>query len=217
MKASIFLNLILAIALVALTIMCVIQRKTIKEATPSDEIESEETSIKEWRQIPIDSANLNCFKIFQDAAALTVGKPDSMNSMTIGWGSLGIIWGKDRHTITVYVRHSRFTHHLMEQNETFTVEAFAPEYADKLQYLGTASGRDENKMKGSGLTVKTMPCGAPAFEEGNLILECRKIFTTDYSTTQMDSSIVQRWYTKGEDFDNVHTAYVGEIIGVWVK
>lgn len=217
MKYSLLINFILAVALVTLTIMYVVQHKQIKSAEPENVAQSEEPAIREWRQVDIDSANLDCFKIFQDAAALTVGTPDAMNSMTIGWGSLGILWGHDRHTITVYVRHSRFTHHLMEQNETFTVEAFDPEYADKLKYLGTASGRDENKMKGSGLTVKTMPCGAPAFEEGNLILECRKIFTTDYATTQMDSTIVQRWYTKGDDFDNLHTAYVGEITAIWVR
>ncbi|MBR1517356.1 MAG: flavin reductase [Bacteroidales bacterium] len=215
MKTANYLNILLAIALVVVTFLWVRSPKPQQEETPQGDTET--AAPKEWVKVDIDSAHLDPFKIFQDAAALTVGKPGNMNSMTIGWGSFGILWGHDSHVATVYVRKSRFTHHLMEENETFTIEAFPPEYSEKLKYLGTASGRDEDKMRGCGMTVKTMPCGAPAFEEGNIIIECRKIFTTDYATTLMDSTVVQRWYTKGEDFDNIHTAYVGEITGIWVK
>lgn len=215
MKTSLLLNIILSLALVIVTLMLILRSPSKNE---TEEAIAEETPAPpEWHQVPIDSANLDCFKIFQDAAALNVGKLGDMNSMTIGWGSLGILWGHDRHTITVYVRHSRFTHHLMEENEYFTVESFPAQYTDKLKYLGTASGRDENKMKGSGMTVKLMPNGAPAFEEGNLILECRKIYTIDYPTAQMDSTIVSKWYSKSDDFDNPHTAFIGEITAVWVK
>ncbi|MBR1792430.1 MAG: flavin reductase [Bacteroidales bacterium] len=214
MKTSHLLNIILSIALVIVTLMLVLHTP---EKETEDTTSIEPTAQPEWHQIPTDSANINSFTLFQNAAALSVGKLGDMNSMTIGWGELGILWGSETHVVTVYVRKSRYTHHLMEENETFTVEAFAPEYADKLKYLGTASGRDENKMKGSGLTVKLMPNGAPAFEEGNLILECKKLYTIDYPTAQMDSNVVSRWYSKGEDFDNIHTAYVGEITAVWVK
>lgn len=173
-------------------------------------------SAQTWQKVSIEEANLNPFTLFQNAAALTVGTKKGMNSMTIGWGQLGILWGSDRHVITVYVRKSRFTKQLMDKNKTFTVEAFPSEYADKLRYLGSKSGRDEDKIKGSGLTVKTMENGAPAFEEGKLILECRKIYDIEYPIDRMPKDIAGRWYG-GTENDNPSTAYVGEITAVWVK
>lgn len=169
-----------------------------------------------WQKVSIEEANLNPFTLFQNAAALTVGKKGEMNSMTIGWGELGILWGRDRYVITVYVRKSRFTKHLMDENKTFTVEAFSDDYAEKLQYLGTKSGRDEDKISGSGMTVKMMENGAPAFEEGNLILECKKIYDIEYPINRLPKDISSRWYG-GKDATNPSTAYVGEITAVWVK
>lgn len=173
-------------------------------------------SAQTWQKVSIEEANLNPFTLFQNAAALTVGNEKGMNSMTIGWGQLGVLWGGDRHVITVYLRKSRFTKHLMDENDTFTVEAFPDEYAEKLQYLGTKSGRNEDKIKGAGLTVKTMENGAPAFEEGKLILECRKIYDIEYPVTRMPKDIADRWYG-GKEKDNPSVAYVGEITAVWVK
>ena len=215
MKISNILNIVLAVALLFLTFKVVNNKKNVQE--PEQTTVEKEQQAKEWRQVNIDSVEINPFTLFQNAAALTVGRQGAVNSMTIGWGTLGILWGHDSHVATVYVRKSRFTHHLMEENNTFTIEGFSSEYDNQLKYLGTASGRDEDKIKGSGLTLKTMPSGTFAFEEGNIIIECRKLFSTDYTLQQMDSTVVNKWYIKGDDFDNIHTAYVGEITAVWVK
>ena len=39
-----------------------------------------------------------------------------------------------------------------------------------------------------------MENGAPAFEEGKLILECRKIYDIEYPITRMPKDIADRWY-----------------------
>lgn len=170
---------------------------------------------KPWRKVSAADARLDAFTLFRRGAALTVGHPGAMNSMLIGWGEIGTLWGHD--TATVYVRQTRFTKHLMEENETFTIEAFPKEYAAAMRYLGSASGRNEDKMAGSGLTVKMMDNGAPAFEEGTIILECRKLATVDYTMDKMHQSVNERWYTNGGDDNNYHTAYAAEITAVWVK
>jgi hypothetical protein len=52
-------------------------------------------------------------------ALLTVRSNGAVNTMTIGWGSLSVYWG--RPVFIVPVRLSRHTHFLLEQAEEFTV------------------------------------------------------------------------------------------------
>ncbi|MBQ9712776.1 MAG: flavin reductase, partial [Bacteroidales bacterium] len=81
-------------------------------------------------------------------ALVTVGTPDDVNTMTISWGSLGELWGKP--VVTVYVSSSRYTHEFMERNPKFTVTFFPEECRGALQYLGSHSGRDGDKISESG-------------------------------------------------------------------
>ncbi|MGM9802986.1 MAG: nitroreductase family protein [Muribaculaceae bacterium] len=173
---------------------------------------------KEWKKVSVAEARLGAFNIFSSGAALTVGKQGNVNSMAIGWGQIGTLWGKERNVCTVYVRQSRFTKHLMDENSTFTVETFPAEYNKVLfGYLGRVSGRDEDKVKGSGLTLKMLDSNTPAFDEGNLIIECRKISAVDIPMANMDAAVVDSWYKNGEDAGNIHTQYIGEITAVWIK
>ena len=165
---------------------------------------------KPWRQIEPWQLRDNPVNLFEDAMALTVGEGDSINSMTIGWGGIGVLWGKP--VVTVYVEQRRFTKHLMDQNERFTIEAFSEDYASVLQYLGTASGRNEDKITGSGLTLKFTPSGTPAFEEGRLLIECRKIYEAPFQPEGFGDIPTQVYSARP-----LHTVYVGEILNVWTK
>lgn len=165
---------------------------------------------KQWREVEPWQLQDNAVTLFEDAMALTVGSGDSINSMTIGWGGIGVLWRKP--VVTVYVEERRFTKHLMDQNAYFTVEAFPEECAEVLRYLGTASGRDEDKVKGSGLTLKFTERGTPAFEEGRLIIECRKIYEAPFQPSGF-GDVPRQVYSDRP----LHTAYIGEIVGVYVK
>ena len=44
---------------------------------------------------------------------------DKFNSMVIGWGHLGVLWGID--TFVVYVRQSRYTRAQIEKAKEFTI------------------------------------------------------------------------------------------------
>ena len=214
MKYSNLLCVLLAVALVILSIKIAF----LDHASAADNnqpTKTEAAAEKQWQKVSVADARLDAFKFFSTPAALTVGRRGDMNSMTIGWGQIGSVWGKD--VATVYVRQSRFTKHLMDKYDTFTVEIFPADCAKVLDYLGSKSGRDEDKIKGSGLTLKTMENGAPAFEEGSVILECRKIATTDVTLPCMSQELTDQWYTKDGDKGNFHTAYTGEITAVWVK
>ena len=50
---------------------------------------------------------------------LTAGDKTGCNTMTIGWGQNGLVWGLP--VCTVYVRPERYTYEFMEENEYFTL------------------------------------------------------------------------------------------------
>ena len=115
------------------------------------ETEAKTTNSDQWQEIKPQNIDVNAVKLFaNDWMLLSAGKDTSMNMMTIAWGALGELWGKP--IVTVYVSTDRYTYKFLEDNEYFTVTAFPEQFSDKLQYIGSVSARDEDKVQGSGLT-----------------------------------------------------------------
>ena len=127
-------------------------------------------------------------------------------------GALGELWGKP--IVTVYVSTDRFTYKFLEDNEYFTVTAFPEQFRDKLQYIGSVSGRDEDKVKGSGLTPEFTKLGNPIYKEANLAIECKKIYAEQLKKELMPLE-QRQWYD--EKKLGVHIMYIGEIVNVWKK
>lgn len=140
-------------------------------------------------------------------ALLTAGDENAFNTMTIGWGGLGTLWGKP--TATVYVKPIRYTHAFMEKSDLFTVSFFPERYRKALSVLGTRSGRDCDKVAISGLTPKPLD-GAVTFCEADTVLLCKKIYRQDLDLSQIPADAAERYY-RGEP---VHTMYIGEVLRV---
>ena len=137
-------------------------------------------------------------------ALLTAGKKESFNSMTVSWGGLGTLWGKS--VATVYVRTSRYTHAFMDKEPFFTVSFFPEEQRDKLLLLGTKSGRDMDKMNGSGLEALECP-GGIAYREAELTLVCRKLFMERLDPAKLIPELREKLYAH----DAPHDMYIGEV------
>lgn len=180
-----------------------------KTDTPTQET----TTATEWQEIKPQEIEVNSVKMYADDwMILSAGKESNMNMMTIAWGGLGELWGKP--VVTVYVSTSRYTYKYMEENEYFTVTAFPEECRDKLQYLGSVSGRDEDKVKGSGLNVEFTELGNPIYSEANLAIECKKIYSHQFDKNQIPLE-QRQWYDESKT--GVHVMYIGEIVHVWKK
>jgi flavin reductase (DIM6/NTAB) family NADH-FMN oxidoreductase RutF len=131
------------------------------------------------------------------------------NCMTIGWGSVGVMWG--RPFIQVVVRPHRYTYTFMEQYPSFTVCAFPKQYRQALNLLGTKSGRDGDKIAEAGLTPQASTIiASPCFAEAELVLECEKIYWSDFDPTHFIDPGIDRNYTK-KDY---HRSYYGHILSV---
>lgn len=188
-------------------------------STKNDNTMTEETkdevSVKElpWQEITARDIEGNPVKMFADEwFELAAGKEGDMNLMTIAWGTLGELWSKP--VVTVYVSTSRYTYEYMEKNDYFTITHFPASMREKLQYLGTASGRDEDKVKGADLTLEFTDLGNPIFAEADLAIECKKIYADQFKADKMP---IERRQWHEETGTGIHVMYVGEIVNVWKK
>lgn len=150
----------------------------------------------------------NIFKIFADDWALvTAGTIDHYNTMTIGWGGLGTLWG--RPVATVYVKPVRYTHRFLEENDWFTVSFYPEQYKKALALLGTKSGRDGDKVAAAGLTPEAVD-NAVTFRQARLTLLCKKIYRQDLDAAAMPADVTADYYTD----EAPHTMYVGQVMRI---
>lgn len=149
---------------------------------------------------------------------LTTKADGQTNTMTIGWGTLGIEWGKPIYT--VFVRESRHTKALLDKNPEFTVNVPWGE-VDKaiLSLCGTRSGRDVDKIAQLGLTLEEPEAiSVPAIRELPLTLECRVIYRQDQEPSAVNEENTARYYPRSEEFPqgDYHTAYYGQILAAYI-
>ena len=142
---------------------------------------------------------------------------EKFNSMVIGWGHLGVIWGLN--TFTVYVRQSRYTKPQLDDTREFTLSVpltggLSPEV---MKVCGSQSGRDVDKEKAAHLTlVEAESVRTPGILEYPLTLECRVLYRQDQALSDMPEDIVRRFYARGGDNGDFHTAYIGEIVNAYI-
>ena len=73
-----------------------------------------------FQPIPVDMLDMNPFtKIGKEWALLTAGNKQESNTMTISWGGVGVLWGKN--VVYVFVRDSRYTKELIDAGDFFSL------------------------------------------------------------------------------------------------
>ncbi|MFA6003778.1 MAG: flavin reductase [Elusimicrobiota bacterium] len=131
------------------------------------------------------------------------GRP---NPMTIGWATLGVIWGEP--IITVMVRPSRFTHGLLEKTTRFSVCVPLGGLKSELAVCGTRSGRDIDKIKECKLKVAAGQAeGVSVLADCDLFFECQTVHKTHVIRHNLEAGIVSRYYPEG-DFHTVYNARI---------
>ena len=133
------------------------------------------------------------------------------NLMTASWGGAGVIWNKP--SVFAFIRHSRYTHDLIETSDGFSLTFYGDDYRKELGICGSKSGRDMDKAETCGFNV--MWHGEiPYTRESQIVILCKKVAKAYIGPdTILDKGIIQRNY--GEN--DYHDMYVGEIVKVLVK
>ncbi|MCM1263126.1 MAG: flavin reductase [Butyrivibrio sp.] len=164
-----------------------------------------------FQPFPIDKLEFNPFeKIGKEWALVSAGSKQKANTMTISWGGIGVLWGKN--VVFVFVRDSRYTKEFIDAGDFFSVSFLGSQYKDALNYCGSHTGRDEDKMKGAGLSWN-YKLSIPFIDEGNLILLCQKLSATKITEDSFIAPDIKKWYADND----MHTMYVGEILEVLAR
>ncbi|MDA3957524.1 flavin reductase [Oceanispirochaeta sp.] len=129
------------------------------------------------------------------------------NSMTVAWGSMGVMWKKP--FVQVVVRPGRYTYEFIEKYPDFTLSVLPEGFRNTMSLMGSESGRFKDKIAESGLTpLASLSVKAPAFSEAELILECRTMYRdTIKPECFKDESLEINYPLK-----DYHTLYFAEIL-----
>lgn len=159
-----------------------------------------------FQDFPLESLEFNPFKtIGSDWGLVSAGSKKKANTMTVSWGGVGVLWGKN--VAFIFIRDSRYTKEFIDNGDFFSISFLDEKYKDALKYCGSHSGRDGDKLSASGLTWNYKH-SIPFIDEGNMILICQKLSSTKITADSFLSPDIAKWY---EDND-YHTMYVAEII-----
>ncbi|WP_425059590.1 hypothetical protein SCACP_01810 [Sporomusa carbonis] len=143
-------------------------------------------------------------------AFMTTAHSGKINTMTIGWGSVGIIWRKP--IFTALVRQSRFTKELVEKSGEFTITLPLADMKEALALCGTKSGRDMDKIAAANLKLADgQAVATPIIAAPGLQLECKVVYKQTMLPENLDANYQANCYADGD----YHTMYFGEIVAAY--
>lgn len=167
----------------------------------------------EFKEISTSEINENVFDMIGKKWMLVTAakSEEEVNTMTASWGGLGIMWGKP--VAFIFIRPQRYTKEFIESSDTLSLTFFDESYRKMLTYMGSVSGKDEDKISKAGLNVR-FDDKTPYFEEAEVVLKAKKLYAQDMGEKFLiDKEINDKWYPA----DDWHTMYVCEIEKVLVR
>lgn len=149
-------------------------------------------------------------------------KDTKFNSMVIGWGALGTVWGKP--AFTVYVREHRYTKAAIDATKEFTISVPLDQPIPSIaKVCGMQSGRDIDKVTEAHLTLESPEkISVPGIREYPLTLECKVLYSQRQELESIPEDIREKMYPQDVDGTypmanrDVHTAYIGEIVAAYI-
>lgn len=160
--------------------------------------------------IEIDPAEIegNVFeRIGRQWMLITAGRVNDLNTMTASWGGLGCMWNVP--VAAAVVRPTRYTYEFLEREPYFSLSFPDSGSRRAMQICGRQSGRDGNKIAEAGLTP-VYDAAAPYFAEAELVLICRKLYTSDLQPERFLDETIHTHYAEND----YHRMYLGEITKV---
>lgn len=155
----------------------------------------------------------NVFKLInRDWMLITAGTKEKFNTMTASWGTLGILWNKP--VAICYIRPHRHTFSFAEESGYFTLSFFDHSFRKVLNYCGSHSGRDTDKVADTGLVPLVTPGGSVAFENARMVMECKKLYS-DF--LREENFIVKELVGANYSSKDFHKFYIGEITGCYTR
>ena len=163
------------------------------------------------KEINIRDIKKSAVELISDGWGLvTAGTEEKFNTMTVSWGGLGEIWGKD--AVFIFIRPQRYTYEFIEKEEFFTLSFYGNEHKDALKICGTQSGRNTDKVAAAGLTPLFVD-NTVSFEQAEYTLVCRKMASQFIDPKGFIDEAIDKNYSAGD----YHKVYIAEIVKVYAK
>lgn len=167
----------------------------------------------EFRSINPQEIFDNPFKLIgSEWGLVTAGNREGLNTMTISWGGLGIMWNKP--VAFTFIRPQRYTFEFLERGNFFSICFFDESYRKALGFCGSKSGRNVDKVRETGLSVAFTDEGVPYFEEARLVLICQKLYGQFLAEENVLGGDTVLKHYNGDEY---HKMYISEIVDVLAK
>ncbi|APM40109.1 flavin reductase [Clostridium kluyveri] len=168
--------------------------------------------MSKFNEIKPEELNKNAFQLIgKDWMLITAGKDDKVNTMTAAWGGFGVMFGKN--VTYIVIRPQRYTKEFVDNSSTFSLSFLDNSFRKQLNYLGTTSGRDEDKISNSNLSIDH-DNDTPYIKEANLVIICRKLYAQDFSSEYFIHTELDEKLYPNKDY---HTLYISEIEKILIE
>jgi flavin reductase (DIM6/NTAB) family NADH-FMN oxidoreductase RutF len=139
--------------------------------------------------------------------AFLVSGDESCNVMTIGWGTIGILWFKP--VFMLPVRQSRYTKEFVDKSGVFTVSIpYGGKLDEALRICGSTSGRDVDKFHAADIkAVRAKAVDTYVIEGCDHYLECRVLYKTVVDKDKLGQEEAECYAD-----NDMHTLYFAEIV-----
>lgn len=165
-----------------------------------------------YKEIKPEELNKSAFQLIGiDWMLITAEYNNKANTMTASWGGFGIMWNKN--VTYIVVRPQRYTKEFIDNSNTFSLSFYDSKYKKQLAYLGAVSGRDEDKISKTNLTLSHL-YNTPYFEEADITIFCKKLFAQEFTP---DSFIEKELIEKNYPNKDFHTLYIAEVEKILVR
>lgn len=161
-----------------------------------------------FKEVSTRDLTFNVFEtIANEWGVVTMQDEGKVNAMTVNWFQMGHLWRED--VVTIYIRPQRHSYPLLNAEATFSMCIFAPndETKKKLAFLGSASGKDHNKLAECG--YDTLYDGeTPYIAQAKWVFICEKLYVQDLVPEGfLNRKFADKEYASGD----YHRMYVAKI------
>jgi flavin reductase (DIM6/NTAB) family NADH-FMN oxidoreductase RutF len=165
-----------------------------------------------FREIAPTELSGNFFKrIGADWMLIAAAKDGAVNMMTASWGGVGIYWG--RPVAYCYIRPQRYTKAFVDGAEAFSLTFFPEGFREQLNFCGSKSGRDYDKVKECGFDV-LYEGDAPYFAQADTALICKPLIAQPLDPKCFANPALGSSAYPDADY---HTLYISEIVKTLVR
>ena len=159
-----------------------------------------------WQAIKPEDLSGNVFDLIgKQWLLVTAGKPGDFNTMTASWGCLGVLWRKP--IAVCFIRPTRHTFDFINKASSYTLSVLQEENRGILDFCGSHSGRDTDKIAQTGLKPVDIQGEGVSFEQARLVFLCKKLYTQDFDPALFLDPEIEDLYPQ-KDY---HRIFVGEI------